>query len=272
MGLRIGVIGTGEMGAGVGGHLVAHGAEVWTTLAGRSAASAERVGRAGITVVDGLEPLARACSVVLSILPPDRALVVAEAFAGAARGSGGRPLYVDCNSIAPETARRIGEIVTAAGARFADASIIGAPPRAGHSGPRIYACGPHVAEVEALTAYGLEILPLAGPIGVASALKMCWAGIGKAYIGIGAAIFAQAERNGIAEELMGEFTRRPHALTDYLPPATSRMYRKAYRWIGEMREIETFCASAEPGVPSIYDGLAEYYTAIAETETVNEPA
>jgi 3-hydroxyisobutyrate dehydrogenase-like beta-hydroxyacid dehydrogenase len=271
MGLRIGVIGTGEMGAGVGGALVAGGVEVWTTLAGRSAASTERVKRAGITIVEGMAPLARECSIVLSILPPDRALEVAAEYAGALRGGSGRPLYADCNSIAPATARRIGEIVTTAGARFVDASIIGGAPRPGHDGPHIYACGPDVAEFAGLTAYGADIRPLDGPIGIASALKMCWAGIGKAYIGIGAAMFAEAEKLGIAEPLMLEFTKRPRTLVEYLPPETSRMYRKAYRWIGEMREIETFCAD-DADLAAIYGGLAGYYETIAETAATKEPA
>jgi hypothetical protein len=41
------------------------------------------------------------------------------------------------------------------------------------------------------------------------------------------------------------------------------MYPKAYRWIGEMREIGAFNAD-EPGLGSLYEGLAEYYTSIAE--------
>ena len=42
------------------------------------------------------------------------------------------------------------------------------------------------------------------------------------------------------------------------------MYPKAYRWVGEMREIATFGAN-EPGVPTIYEGLAQEYEAIADT-------
>lgn len=69
--MKIGLIGAGEMGTGIGGWLVAHGADVRTTLAGRSAASAERVRRAGISVVDDLAAVAR-CPIVLSIVPPTR--------------------------------------------------------------------------------------------------------------------------------------------------------------------------------------------------------
>jgi predicted dinucleotide-binding enzyme len=43
VGLRIGLIGTGEMGSAVGARLRANGVDVVTSLAGRSAASAERI-------------------------------------------------------------------------------------------------------------------------------------------------------------------------------------------------------------------------------------
>jgi 3-hydroxyisobutyrate dehydrogenase-like beta-hydroxyacid dehydrogenase len=266
MGIRIGVIGTGEMGSGVGGHLVVHGAEVYTTLAGRSAASAERVNRAGIALVDDLPALARTCPLVLSILPPDRALAVAEAFVEARGGVGGRTLYVDCNAIAPSTARAIGNTVTAAGMRYVDASIIGAAPRVGRDGPHIYACGAaaDVAEFAGLNAYGLEIRPLEGvPIGAASALKMCYAGITKAYIGIGAAMFDHAERAGVGPALKREFEEHQVALNAWLGQMIPLMYPKAYRWIGEMREIGSF-NEAEPGLGPLYEGLAQYYTMIAE--------
>ncbi len=64
---RIGIIGTGEMGSGVGGWLAAHGADVFTSLDGRSAASVERVLRAGIADVGNTNVLARTCTIVLSI-------------------------------------------------------------------------------------------------------------------------------------------------------------------------------------------------------------
>jgi putative dehydrogenase len=268
MGIRIGVIGTGEMGSGVGGHLVVHGAEVYTTLAGRSAASAERVNRAGIAVVENLAELARSCPLVLSILPPDRVLAAAEAFVEA-RGHGGEAtLYVDCNAIAPSTTRAVGNTIAAAGIRYVDASIIGAAPRSGQDerdGPHIYACGAaaDVAEFAGLTAYGLEIRPLDGPIGVASALKMSYAGITKAYTAIGAAMFEHAERAGVGPALRREFEEHQVALNAWLARMIPTMYPKAYRWIGEMREIGAFNAD-EPGLGSLYEGLAEYYTSIAE--------
>lgn len=273
MGMRIGVIGTGEMGSGVGGHLVAHGAEVLTTLQGRTAASAERVNRAGITVVDGLADLARMCPIVLSIVPPDRALSVAEAFAEAYAGGTERLLFADCNAIAPATTRAVGTTVERAGMRYVDASIIGAAPRADRDGPHIYACGApaDLDEFARLTAYGLEIRPLEGAIGAASALKMCYAGITKAYTAIGAGMFAQAERAGVGPALAREFDEHQQGLKAFLGRMIPTMYPKAYRWIGEMREVGSFNEN-DPSLAAIYEDVAQFYIAVAESVATKAPA
>jgi 3-hydroxyisobutyrate dehydrogenase-like beta-hydroxyacid dehydrogenase len=269
--LRVGLIGAGEMGSGVGGWLVAHGADVRTTLAGRSPASAERVRRAGIGTVDDLAAIARDCTVVLSIVPPDRAVSVAESFAAAYVSRSEPPVYVDCNAVAPETAEKIGGIIAAAGLRFVDAGIIGGPPRDGYDGPNIYASGAHVAAFEILNAHGLHVRPLAGPVGVASALKMCYGGLTKGITGIGSAMFACAESGGVSEALAAEFAASQPALNAWLTRQIPAMYPKAYRWDGEMREIATFGRN-EPGVATMYEGLADRYAAIAAARTAKGSA
>ncbi|MGO8996472.1 MAG: 6-phosphogluconate dehydrogenase, partial [Polyangiaceae bacterium] len=69
-------------------------------------------------------------------------------------------------------------MIAAAGIAFVDAGIIGGPPRDDY-GPTFYASGPDVAAFEALNAYGLNVRVLEGPIGRASALKMCYGGLTK---------------------------------------------------------------------------------------------
>jgi 3-hydroxyisobutyrate dehydrogenase-like beta-hydroxyacid dehydrogenase len=261
--MRIGVIGTGEMGSGVGGWLATHGAEVFTSLEGRSVASAERVRRAGIVAVENTNALARTCAIVLSIVPPDQAIGVAEAFATACDEEAVAAVFVDCNAIAPETSRAVGETIASARLSYVDAGIIGGPPREGYDGPRIYACGPHVAAFVALNDYGLNVVPVQGEIGTASALKMCYGGMTKGIVGIGAAMFACAERAGISGVLAEEFGTSQKALNTFITGSIPGMYPKAYRWVSEMREIAAF-GGDEPGVTEIYEGLAERYKAIAE--------
>jgi 3-hydroxyisobutyrate dehydrogenase-like beta-hydroxyacid dehydrogenase len=268
---RIGLIGTGEMGSGVGGWLVKHGAVVVTSLEGRSAASAARIASAGVTVVDGMAEIANTCAITLSIVPPDRALGVAGAFVAAYTPRAASPLFVDCNAIAPGTAETIGGVITAGGVRFLDAGIIGTAPSDGYDGPKIYASGPDVAEFEHLNAFGLQVKPMPGGIGVASALKMSYAGISKGVTGIGEAMFASAERAGVHDALMAELASSQSAIYAFLLRQLPKMPAKAYRWVAEMREIGTF-ASATPGAEPMYEGLAQLYAAIAAERSAKGPA
>jgi len=142
-------------------------------------------------------------------------------------------------------------------------SGIGGPPHEGYDGPRIYACGPHVATFEVLNAHGLHVVSLEGEIGTASALKMCYGGLTKGFIGIGAAMFACAERAGVARILAQEFGASQEVLDTYLKRQIPGMYPKAYRWVAEMREIASF-GGDEPGVAEMYRGLAERYKAVAQ--------
>ena len=268
---RIGLIGAGEMGSGIGGRLASRGVEVRTTLAGRSAASAARVERAGIGTVADLAAIARTCELVLSIVPPDQALGVAESFAAAYVPRTPAPVYVDCNAVAPETVAKIAAVITAAGIRFVDAGIIGGPPSDGYDGPKIYASGPHVAAFEVLNAHGIVVKRLDGPVGLASALKMCYGGLTKGITGIGSAMFACAENAGLSDALAAEFSTSQPALFAWLTRQIPTMYPKAYRWVGEMREIAAF-GTDEPGVAAMYNGIADRYAAIAAAQTTKGTA
>ena len=104
-GARVAIVAPGSMGAAVGAHLRAHGASVSTCLAGRSASSAERARAAGLTVVADEVELVRTADLFLSIVPPGGAAETAQRIAAAMRRAGAAPVYVECNALAPETAR-----------------------------------------------------------------------------------------------------------------------------------------------------------------------
>ena len=122
------VIGAGEMGAAVGRRLRECGARVMTSLKDRSAASIERVRRAGIEVIDDDNLLVRDADFVMSIVPPGVAVEVAQHFRDSLLRADAKPIFVECNAIAPSTTRRIEQILR--GVRFIDAGIIGGPPAA----------------------------------------------------------------------------------------------------------------------------------------------
>ncbi len=109
------------MGSAVGARLRAMGARVITTLRGRSAASVERVRRAGLEVADDDSVLVREAEFILSIVPPGVAAEVAERFREPLRRAAQKPTYVECNAISPATVRRIGTLLADTGCRFIDA-------------------------------------------------------------------------------------------------------------------------------------------------------
>ncbi|HSR25878.1 MAG TPA: NAD(P)-binding domain-containing protein [Candidatus Eisenbacteria bacterium] len=102
----VAVVSAGEMGAGVGRRLREAGLRVVTTLTGRSERTRERAGEAGLEDAGSLAAAVREADVLLSIVPPGRALELAEA---AGRDPG--PLYVDCNAVSPATARAIAAVI-----------------------------------------------------------------------------------------------------------------------------------------------------------------
>jgi hypothetical protein len=92
----IAIIGAGEMGAAVGRRLREACARILISLNGRSAASADRVRRAGLEVVHDDRRLTDGVDYILSIVPPAAALEVAEGLRISLRDAASPPLFVDC--------------------------------------------------------------------------------------------------------------------------------------------------------------------------------
>ena len=256
----VAIVAPGNMGAAVARRLTEHGVKVLTTLAGRGAASAARADAAGMTNVplDGLV----AAELVLSILPPAHALSFAQQMAPLLLAAERKPVFVDCNAVSPETVRQIGAVISAAGAPFVDASIIGLPPKPGQASPHFYACGASASRVQALSEYGLDVRVLDGPIGAASALKMSYAGINKGVAAIAAAMILAASRSGATEALYQEMSESLPGLLNSLGRQVPDMLPKAYRWVGEMREIAAY-AGEDAAARDVFVGFAALFDRIA---------
>jgi 3-hydroxyisobutyrate dehydrogenase-like beta-hydroxyacid dehydrogenase len=263
MSIRVGLIGAGEMGSAVAARLRARGVRVVTSLEGRSKESAARIERAGVDVVADARAVAQGSAFVLSIVPPGQALAVARAFVPVLYELDAKPVYVDCNAVSPTTLRAIGEVIAASRAPFVDVGIIGGPPKADYDGPRFYASGPHADRFSQLGEYGLSVHVMDGPIGVASALKMCYASLTKGLMGIGSAMLAAASRHGIGDVLDRELAHSQPMLREWLGRQVPTIGGKAYRWVAEMEEIADFSCD-QPAVEAIYHGLARYYRSLAE--------
>jgi L-threonate 2-dehydrogenase len=256
----VAVVAPGAMGAAVGKRLAEHGLKVITSLAGRSAETVARAGAAGISAVSD-EEIARA-DFLLSILPPGDALPLVHRFAGALAASNNKPVFVDCNAVSPATVERIAAAVAPTGCAFVDAGIIGAPPRADYAGPTFYASGREAPRFAALSAFGLKIRVLDGPLSAASALKMSYGGITKGITAIASAMFIAAARGGSADALFAELKESQPQLLAWFERSVTGMYGKAYRWVAEMEEVSDFAGDNVPA-KEMYAAIAEFYEHLA---------
>lgn len=248
------------MAAGLASRLTQHGLEVLTRISGRSEASRARAVAAGMKPVETAQLLD--ADILLSVLPPSVALQFAESLVPELRARGRKPLYVDCNAVCPESARTIGAVITATGTEFADAGIIGLPPREGYAGPKIYASGNHAQRLVQLRSFGIDIRILNGDIGAASGLKMAYAGITKGLTAVATAMILAATRCGLSEALERELSESEPLLRDALGRRIPDMLPKAYRWIDEMHQISEF-AQPDAASAAIFDGAAKLYERIA---------
>jgi 3-hydroxyisobutyrate dehydrogenase-like beta-hydroxyacid dehydrogenase len=252
--MRIALLHPGQMGASIGAAAVGRGHEVRWASAGRSAASRERAERAGLTDAGVLNGLLAGAEAVLSIVPPDAAVAVAEQVA--ALGFAGS--YLDANAVAPATARRIGAIVAGAGGRFVDGGIIGGPVGS-PGGTRLYLAGEPAGGIAAVfDGSGLSVVVLPGPPGAASALKAAYAGWTKGSAALALAMRALARAEGVEAALVAECRDSVPDLAGRTDRAARAATAKGWRWAGEMDEIAA--ALAEHGLPAgFHQAAADLY-------------
>jgi L-threonate 2-dehydrogenase len=257
----IAIIAAGEMGAAIGRRVREHGARVVTSLAGRSADSVRRAERAGLIAMADDDSLVGEADILLSVVPPGEATALAERLRPALTRTQSKPLYIDCNAVAPQTAAAIGTILLTTGCAYVDGGIIGPPPGAG-SATKLFVAGEHAGTALRLNDYGLDTRRVEGPLGAASALKMSYAGLTKGFTALGTAMMLAAERSGCAAALRAELAEsQPHFLA-WLTRQVPRMYPKAYRWVAEMEEIAGF-VDGDAASADIYRAMARLYERLA---------
>jgi 3-hydroxyisobutyrate dehydrogenase-like beta-hydroxyacid dehydrogenase len=263
----IAILSPGDMGHGVGAFLGARGYRVVTALDGRSSSTRARAERAGIEDLGNLGSLVACADLVLSILPPDAAESLARAVAEACRAtpSNRRPLYADCNAVAPATAEGIRTVVEAGGMDFVDGGIVGSAPGRGSGATRLYVSGPRASEFEVLSDAegGLVVRNLGLKVGSASGLKMTYAALTKGTMTLHAAVLMTAWRLGLFSELARELAEsqpeawRRMAVLPFLPA-------DAERWIGEMEQIAATFRDA--GLPEgFHESAAQVFRNMART-------
>jgi 3-hydroxyisobutyrate dehydrogenase-like beta-hydroxyacid dehydrogenase len=256
--LTLGVVHPGEMGVSMAVSAKNSGVRVLWASRGRSAATAERASKAGLEDVQRMEDLCQSCQIVISVCPPHAAESVSEdvlrhGFSG---------VFVDANAISPQRTRRIAARVEKAGARFVDGGIIG-PPAWQANTTWLYLAGPAAGAVASCFCAGpLQTIVMAGEVGEASAIKMCYAAWTKGSTALLGAVLATAEQLGVRQVLQEQWTREGRKLVEQAKREIPKAARKAWRYAPEMEEISaTFAAAGLPG--DFHAAAAELYRRLA---------
>jgi 3-hydroxyisobutyrate dehydrogenase-like beta-hydroxyacid dehydrogenase len=264
----VGLLSPGDMGHTIGGVLHANGVRVLTYLGDRSERTKALAAQAGMEDTPSLDDLVGEVEILLSVLVPARATAVADEVAAAIERAGAGLLYVDCNAIAPATVEQIGARILAAGGRFADAGIVGPPPRKPGT-TRFYASGPGAGEFAELSAAGLDVRVIGDRIGQASGLKMCYAALTKGLIALGTELLVAAHLMGLDDALRDEQRESIPDVLAWLESSLPGMPPKAFRWVGEMEEIAaTFEALGM--TPRMLLGAADMYRFVEQTPLGHE--
>ena len=257
----VGIVSPGAMGSAVGAAYARAGARVVATVAGRSERTQALAREAGLELLPDLDAVVAVADVLLSIVPPDRALPAAEEIAAAAARAGVVPLVSDWNAVSPATARAIEASLGAAGLELVDGSISGGPPRAGAT-TRVYLSGDRAEELAAAAPPEIDARVVGAEIGLASAVKMCTAAMYKGSTALLAHSLLTAQAHGVLpqvlDDLHGPFARQ----VDSAARALAVSATKAERFVGEMREIAETQAAAGL-TPALFEALAEVYASLA---------
>jgi 3-hydroxyisobutyrate dehydrogenase-like beta-hydroxyacid dehydrogenase len=258
---QIGFMTPGDMGQGVAMQLKKKGFAVCTALDKRSERSRKMAADAGLTDVGSIERLVAESDLIMSVMNPGAALEFAREAAEAIRGQSRKPVFIDCNAVAPDTMREIEAAIGAAGSRCLDGGLIGPPPR-GTAKVNLYVSGPGAADLEQIANEQLRVHVMSERLGDASAVKMCYSAFNKGTQGLLLETLMAGQRLGIYDALEKQLLGSKADLYEWLLGALPQLPPKAYRWVPEMHEI----ARTFEGVgmtPRIFQGEADMFELIA---------
>ncbi|CAI8052685.1 Uncharacterized 28.5 kDa protein in 7S RNA 5'region [Geodia barretti] len=253
----VAILSPGDMGHAVGQRLRENELDVITCLAGRSDRTRALSDKAGIRDVATMEELVAQSDLIMSMTVSAAVPSLCREVASAINATGTDTLFAECNAIAPQLTREMEPIITDAGGRFVDVSIIGGPPRPGYS-PHFYTSGQQASEFEQLSDYGLTVIKLDGEVGKASGIKMCYAAMTKGSWALYSELLMAAELMGLTEPLLEEFQSGQSSVLQRMERTIPTVPPRSRRWVSEMEEIrDTF---AHLGMtPHLFEGVAEMY-------------
>jgi len=268
----IAILAPGEMGAAVAELLQSKGLRIVTTLQGRADRTAIRCRQAGLIVLDSLEAVARESNIVISLVPPDAAEIIALGYAAFAAIIPARALFIDANSIRPDSIAKIAGVLNAAGIEFLDASINGLAKNL-RTGGTLFLSGLRADEIARLFGDAMRVKILGAEPGRASAMKMLLGGLSKGTCALFLELSIVAQRQGILPEMLeatASIYPGIHALIDrMLPTYTHHAQRRAV----EMSELTamTLSNNIQPGIIKAIHHLHSQLAELLVNQNIPDP-
>ncbi len=234
----IGVLYPGAMGAALSEVMLARGFKVITTLDGRSSRTMQLCERSGLATRKSLTDVVLESDVILSTVTPDAAVTLARNVNREAAHRDRSLIYVDVNSVSPQTVGRIADGFRDSNVRFVDAAIHGLASRLKTQGT-IFASGPVADIVGRLFATDVRVRLLGDEPGSASMMKMMLGGMSKGIIGLFLQSSGLAQGIGMTEEFCEELGRYYPDVLSFVERSLPTYPQHAGRRAQEMREIVT---------------------------------
>ena len=246
---QIALIGFGEAGGIFGNDFAAAGLGVsaYDILLNAEAsrpAMLDKAKSANVRACDTIEAAVRGADLVISA-------VTASSAAGAAGNTApflrGGQIYLDINSVSPDTKREIALAVSKSPAAFVEAAVMAPVSPQRLKVPMLLGGADAAAATERLQAIGLNVKAISEQIGVASAIKMCRSIIIKGLEAITVESMFTARRYGAEKQVLESLAATypgmgwDGALPDYL---ISRVAEHGKRRAAEMREAAQAVADA----------------------------
>lgn len=198
---------------------------------------AEACLRHGVAVAASNAAAVRGATLILSVVTADQAFAAAR---DTATGIMRDVLYLDCNSVAPDTKRAARDAIEAAGGRYVDVAVMAPVHPAGRDVPLLVS-GPHAeAGAAALVAAGFgKVRVVPGDVGRASSIKMIRSVMVKGLEALTAECVIAADRAGVLDEVIASLDASPpppdwHDRADY---NLERMMAHGLRRAAEMEEV-----------------------------------
>ncbi len=257
----IGIVSAGAMGSALGRAWGAGGADVVTSLAGRS----ERTRRLahGLTDLPGVEDVVAASDVVVSICPPAAAADVLETIIAAAAARGVRPLVADLNANSPATMEVLAARAEQAGLDLVDGAVSGGPPEPGGD-TLLYLAGTRADELAALPADGLRTRVVGDVPGRASAVKMCTASVYKGTTALWAQALQTAHHLDVLDPVLADLGERFPDTAERAARLVALATSKSSRFVAEMEQIAATQQDAGAS-GELFEGMAAVYRRLSGT-------